>query len=166
MASTIHVSGRRWALRRWRWLRHDADAVDLEQVVAGGDDHGRNREEERKLQRRRAVHARQFAGGDGRHGTRGARETPPKVSGTDRSRWPARSDICSMSVGQLAARERLMLRALVDRVHDPHHDAADDQRPRHDVNVFQMLADDFGQQERRDGGAHERDHGQRQRMGQ
>src|SRR6266852_845657 len=62
----------------------DADGAGMladkgfQQVVAGGDDHRRNREEEREFESRGAGHSGELARGDGRHGARSARKDSGK----------------------------------------------------------------------------------------
>ena len=51
-------------------------------------------------------------------------------------------------------------------IDDPHHNSADQQRPSDDHQCFEVLADDFGEQERRNGGDHEGNDGQAQGMGE
>src|SRR5580698_2007581 len=54
----------------------------------------------------------------------------------------------------------------VQRVNQPHHDAAHEQRGADDIETLEMLTNDLGQQEGRACGDHEGHHDQAQRVGQ
>ena len=56
------------------------------------------------------------------------------------------------------------LRGRIDCVHNPHHDAAYQQRSTHDVKAFQVLPNNFCQQERGDCGVYKRNKRQTQGM--
>ena len=88
-------------------------------------------------------------------------------SGRSRSRRPAQAHVFHLP-GVDAAPRRMARRppTSLHRVDNPHDDAADQQRPAHDVEVLQMLADHLGQQKRRNGGHDECDsEAQRMREG-
>ena len=135
----------------------------LEQVIASSDDHRRDGEKEGKFQRGRAVHPGKLAGGDGCHRARRAGEDCRQNLAQSNPHCLANRHLLHIG-GQTAASEGFVLRALVHGIDDPHDNSANDQRPGHDVNVFQVLADDLGQQKCRERGADEGNDGQRERM--
>ena len=95
-------------------VRHDG----FQQVVAGGDDHGGDGEEKRKLQRGGARHACELAGGDGGHGARGA--------GEYRRQDLARADPDGLRQAHLLHVRHA--RVFAKRIDQPHDDAADEER--------------------------------------
>ena len=149
-------------------------AQGFQQVVTGGGDHGGNRDQEGEFERGGARHAGGLSGGDGGHGTRGA--------GENRGEDLAGADPDGLRQGHLINALRPVARGggaegaraarvggndarrAVHGIHDPHDDAADDQGSRHDVEAFEILADDMSQQVSRTGGHDEGDASQSEGM--
>ena len=99
-----------------------------EQIVERGGDHGGHREEERKFQRRRARHARQLAGGDGRHGARRAgKDGGENLAGSNPNRLPQVHILHAPDANRAPGSSRSSL--LPDGlrgIHCPHHNTADE----------------------------------------
>ena len=112
----------------------------LEQIPAGGGDHGGNRKQKAELEGRGPVETHKLAGGDGGHGARGA--------GKDRRERLAEAD--PDGLGQVISSTCVVLGfvAVAPGVDDPHHDAADQQRHGHGVEAAQVLLAPLVQQQR------------------
>ena len=107
----------------------------LEQIVAGGDKHRRDGEKEGKLQRRLARHSRHLSGSDRAHRARG--------SGKDRRKHLDRTD--PDRGRQVHLVHLLNVWPNEKRIDEPHHNAADKERERHHVEVFEILADQLAE---------------------
>ena len=101
--------------------------------VAGRRNHDRDGQEKAELEGRSARHAYGLTGGNGRHGSR----DPWKHSRRDLPQ----ADPDRLEEGHLLHIFGLQIATHAQGIHQPHHDAANQQRPCHKAEAFQMLTD-------------------------